>query len=286
MFQINKKKICVFLVWSIMLFSILPVTNVSAEVPPEYTITYDSNDGKGVYLKTTKMMNVDIPVADMDIEHEGFLFAGWALDPTASTPEYMRGDYFKENKDSTLYAIWKKIGEDAEGYTKPKRTITAKNQTHVFGKKFTLKAKVEQAGKLVYESANTSVVTIDSTGRGTTKGCGTVKVTVIAPEDGLFAKSSKTITVTIKPAKPTIKSLTSPSKGRVSCKWSTCKKVTGYQVHIATSGRVLKQMIKKTSFTASATPGTKYTIKVRAYKKSGSTKIYGKWSATKKVRVK
>ena len=281
-----KRVFAVALLFSVMAFAVGPVIKVSAEAVPEYKITYDSNDGNGVYQKTTKLMNVDIPVAEMTITHEGFAFVGWALDPLSSRADYSQGDYFSENKNTTLYAVWRKTGEEAESYVKSKRTMKVKNQTAICGKSFKLNATVEQCGKLVYHSSNSNILRLNSKGKGTPGGCGIVKITVTAPEDGLFAKTEKTVTVTVNPTTPKIKSLKSAGRGLVSCNWSKCKAVTGYQIKIVQSGRETKQKWKKTSFTASARSGVKYSIKVRAYKTSGKKTVYSSWSKVKKITVK
>ncbi len=80
-------------------------------------------------------------------------------------------------------------------------------------------------------------------------------------------------------------SISSYSAGYTSIKvsWSTFPGVSGYQVYRALSSNGTYSLIKTTSSTnftnTGLKTGTMYYYKVRAYRYSGSTKIYGKYSA-------
>lgn len=64
----------------------------------------------------------------------------------------------------------------------------------------------------------------------------------------------------------------------------------GYQIQYATNRKFKKQkskLTKKTKYTIKKLKKKKtYYVRVRAYKLSGKTKIYGKWSTVKKIKVK
>ncbi|MBQ9516824.1 MAG: fibronectin type III domain-containing protein [Eubacterium sp.] len=103
---------------------------------------------------------------------------------------------------------------------------------------------------------------------------------------------SNKITVTTKPASVKLKSVTSPAPGKIKVSWN---KVTGgesgYQIIWAKDSK-FKNKIATTNIKGKATTsytgqnftkGHTYYIKMRTYKKTSNKKVYGKWSATKKV---
>ena len=273
---------------SVLASGVTPVVPAEekAVAATEYTITLNMNDGTGKTEKVQKFKDEQLLMSNPAVTHEGFNFQGWAYDPLAARPDFVPGDYYKENASATLYGIWRRSGEGTEYYLKYKRTLKVNDATALCGKSFTLSASVAEGGMLKYTSSNSKILTLNSSGKGTPKSCGTVKITVTAPEDGLYAETSKTVTVTVKPATPTITKLNSPSKGLVSCSWKKCKGVTGYQICINNAGRLTYLKWKKTSFTAGGKSGATYKVKVRAYKKSGSKTVYGGWSKVKKVSVR
>lgn len=93
-----------------------------------------------------------------------------------------------------------------------------------------------------------------------------------------------------KPAKVTILSVKSSSAGKITIKWKKVSKAKGYQIAYSQNSEFKTQKTVKitgTSKTISGlSKGKKYYVRVRAYKKSGKTTKYGKWSSTKTVKVK
>lgn len=93
-----------------------------------------------------------------------------------------------------------------------------------------------------------------------------------------------------KPAKVTILSVKSSSAGKITVKWKKVSKAKGYQIAYSQNSEFKTQKTVKitgTSKTISGlSKGKKYYVRVRAYKKSGKTTKYGKWSSTKTVKVK
>ncbi len=84
-------------------------------------------------------------------------------------------------------------------------------------------------------------------------------------------------------------------KNKVSCKltakWKKVSDATGYQLQYALNKKFTKakksKTTKKTSLTLKKLKKKKtYFIRVRAYKLSDKKKVYGKWSAVKKVKIK
>lgn len=95
-----------------------------------------------------------------------------------------------------------------------------------------------------------------------------------------------------KPKRVTITSVKSSKKGQITVKYKKLKKVSGYQISYSTNKKfkkaksikvkasVVKKTIKKLK------SKKKYYVRVRAYTKKGSKKLYGSWSKVKKVKIK
>lgn len=116
-----------------------------------------------------------------------------------------------------------------------------------------------------------------------------VKITFKKPYSGSYTKTFK-----INPRGTSVKSLKA-SKKKLSVKWSKqSKETSGYQIQYTTDAKFKKsiktKMVSKNS-TTSATLGSlkskkKYYVRIRTYKKVGSTKYYSGWSTVKKATVK
>ena len=109
---------------------------------------------------------------------------------------------------------------------------------------------------------------------------------VSAPVSALHSKA--------KPSKVKIKFVKATSKTAIKIKWKKASKAKGYQIKIATDNgfKKVKKTVtvkggsKKTKTVKKLKAGTKYYVKVRAYVKNGSTKVYGAWSKIKTVTTK
>ena len=141
-------------------------------------------------------------------------------------------------------------------------------------------------GKVTYKSSNTAVVKVSSTGKVTVKGVGTATITVSKAATANYKSASTKYTVKVKPKKAVVSTLTSGAK-KLTVKMSTkasSKGGTGYQIAYRVKGTSKWKYTTTTSQTKtikSLKKGKTYQIKVRAYKKVGSTKIYGAWSKVK-----
>lgn len=103
-------------------------------------------------------------------------------------------------------------------------------------------------------------------------------------------------TVTIsKPKKAKIVKLSSPKKKSLKVTWKKDAKVSGYQIQYSTSKKFTSKKTKSvilksnryTTKTIKKLSGKKtYYVRVRGYKKSRNTKVYGNWSSIKKIKVK
>ena len=110
-------------------------------------------------------------------------------------------------------------------------------------------------------------------------------------------KASKKNKAAKKPAKTAITRLSPKGKKAMKVTWKKKKGVTGYQICYAANKNFRKSKkitIKKSATTARVIKGLKrkktYYVKIRTYKKGKKngkqTKVYSKWSAKKKIRLK
>ncbi len=92
------------------------------------------------------------------------------------------------------------------------------------------------------------------------------------------------------PAKVTLKSAKNQKGKKVLVKWKKVNKADGYQIQVAqkkTFKGKKSVTTTKTSYTIKKLKKKKtYYVRVRAYKMNGQKKVYGKWSAVKKVKIK
>lgn len=92
-----------------------------------------------------------------------------------------------------------------------------------------------------------------------------------------------------KPAKNKITSLKSKKKGQLTVKYSKAKSVAGYTISYKKSG-AKKWSTKTTTSTSCTLTGLsrkkKYSVKVRSYRTSGTSKVYSSYSATRTAKTK
>ncbi len=174
-----------------------------------------------------------------------------------------------------------------------KITGVASSIKKVYGSKaFTLKAKGK--GAITYSSSNKKVVTVGKTnGKVAAKGCGKAVIMVKAAGTANYKPAKKTVTVTVAPKQQKISSLKSLKSKSFVIKWKKDSKATGYQVQYATNKKFKKaksvtiNKSKTVSKTINKTKAKKrYYVRLRSYKASGKTKIYGAWSKSKSVVIK
>lgn len=179
------------------------------------------------------------------------------------------------------------------GYKPPQSISGTSTINKQYGSKaFSLGATASDRGNLTYRSSNTKVATVSANGTVSVKGTGIAKITITAAETDNYGSSSKTVTVNVSPRKTAgIKAKT--GKKKVTVSWKRDKRASGYQITYSqkknfkkskkvniTKNKTTKKVIKKLK------SNKNYYIKVRSYKKVGSKKIYGPYSAVKKVKIK
>ena len=105
--------------------------------------------------------------------------------------------------------------------------------------------------------------------------------------NGVGEKSSASKPKTVK-----ITSAKNKKSRKLSVKWKKLSDVSGYQLQYALNKKITKKkkskITKKTSYTIKRLKKKKtYYVRVRAYKlNSSGKKVFGKWSAIKKVKIK
>lgn len=122
----------------------------------------------------------------------------------------------------------------------------------------------------------------------------TILIMVLAAIADPITAEAAEITISQKPAKVTITSVTRDTgKAKITVKFKSVKSATvynimptGYQVAYkkSTAKKYIVKTTKKASYTIKASNNSTYKVKVRAYRKSGNKTYYGKWSAIKTVK--
>ena len=173
------------------------------------------------------------------------------------------------------------------GYKEAKKTVTVKvargNQTvsgtktsytaALGSKAFSLGAKAP--GKLTYKSSNTRVAVVDRYGKVTAKAVGTAKITISAASSSNYNAATKTVTVKVTKAAPTIKvKTTSATVKAANLKKKAQTVALGASVN--SKGTLTYQKVSRSSVvTVNAKTGV---LSVRKGAKAGTYKV--------KVRVK
>lgn len=155
---------------------------------------------------------------------------------------------------------------------------------------FYLNATVDdEEERLVYASNNRKLATVDKYGFVSLRDLGNASITVRVK--GTSVKKNVKITIVPKKAK-IVKIRKQPKALRVA--WERQPKASGYQMVMATdrafqkNKKVFMITSNKTTFKTATKlkKGKVYHIKIRAYKKTGKTKLYGAYSQVKKARTK
>ncbi len=162
-------------------------------------------------------------------------------------------------------------------------------------KPFSLNAKLTKGdGALSYTSDSPKVVSVDTkTGKVTIKNTGIANITITAAETAAFKKQTKIVTVQVAPKKISFTSVKSKSAKKAVLKWKAASKASGYSIQYAANSKfksartvlVKKASVKTKTITKLKSKKTYY-FRIRPYKQSGKTKVYGAYSKTKRVKVK
>ncbi|MDY3249825.1 MAG: PPC domain-containing protein [Candidatus Choladocola sp.] len=177
---------------------------------------------------------------------------------------------------------------------KGEQKITAANKVKTIGQgDFYIGAKLSQGnGNLSYSSGNTSVVSIDRTGKVRIRGVGKAVIKISASATSTYKEAVKYITITIRPKASSISSLSSPGSKQLKIAWKKVSGISGYQI----------QYGKKSSFSGAKTKNIsagktklvikncskkmKYYVRIRTYRTVSGIKFYSSWSRVKSARTK
>ena len=122
---------------------------------------------------------------------------------------------------------------------------------------------------------------------------GKASITITAREYNNYSKTTKTVTVLVKPVTTVLTSTAARSAGKMTVKWRKRKTATGYQIQYSTSRdftRAKSAWVRKntvlTKTISGLTKGKKYYVRVRTYRKINGVKYYSVWSNVKTVKIK
>ncbi|WP_310601851.1 CotH kinase family protein [Anaerosporobacter sp.] len=179
---------------------------------------------------------------------------------------------------------------------KMKQTVSASScKLNYSSKKYALEVKLEKGnGKLTYSSSNTKVASVDKNGTIKMNGYGVTTITIVSSSTSTYQKATKKITVTVKPIKASIKSVTITKSKNILVTWKKDLKANGYVIEYSTDSN-FKKDVKKVYISNNKTTsktlniedkGKKYYVRICSYTKDNTQKINGAYSGSKSIKVK
>ena len=158
-------------------------------------------------------------------------------------------------------------------------------------KKANIITSIESDGKVSLKSSNTKVVKISGT-KVIPVNPGKANVTITVTAGTRYAAASKTVTITVIPAKTSLRSVKSTTAKQATVTWKKAKSISGYQISYSQNSSMKKA--KTLTVKGSATHATlkklvskkKYYVRIRTYKVVSGKKYYSKWSSKKSVKIK
>ncbi len=73
---------------------------------PTYVVKYNGNGGTGSPEDDIKYENIAFQISPATPFKGGYIFVGWSTSKDSEVVEYVAGDFYYENADLTLYAVW------------------------------------------------------------------------------------------------------------------------------------------------------------------------------------
>lgn len=302
----------------------------------DYTAVYSSNKyvgtatvkitGKGKYTGTnsaTFKIKYDLAGATVTPSATTLKWNGSAQAPTVTVKYGTTGltagtDYVLSstayNKNCGTYTVTvnavstssKAMGSTSFTYTidGTDQSITGVSSTYkktTYTESFKLKPDAVDATGFTYTSADPDVATVSSDGTVTIKSIGTTTITISTVGNTKYNPAVKKVNLIVNPRVGYLKSVTSPSKGKLTFKYyKRPGGISGVQVRYSrysdfrTYGT--KTIVTTNSKDYSVTGTKSYTgfksgrvlyVKTRNYKElDDGTRLYGAWSTAKKVVVK
>ncbi|MGN0466269.1 MAG: leucine-rich repeat protein [Lachnospiraceae bacterium] len=224
-----------------------------------YKITYDANGGKDAPATQIKEKDIALTLNKAKPTRKGYTFLGWATSKTSTKVAYAPGATFRENKNCTLYALWKtniyKIAFDKNGGTGSMATMSCN-----YNKSYALKANTFTKKGYIFQCWNAKP---DGTGNNYAD-----KVTI----KNLSSINGKTVTLYAKwePIKYTI---------TYQLNGGTNNKSNPSSYNIATSTITLKKPTRKGYTFDGWYTSSNYKTKVTKISKGsmGNKIFYAKW---------
>lgn len=244
---------------------------------------------------TVKIGNTTIPSSEYTVKYADNTNTG-----TASVTVTANTSGNSKNSNTVHFTIKGKVGFIAAEYNEFSTKTTKSNPFAV-----KIISNSTDAVGYTYASSNPNVAEISTAGIVTTKACGKTVITITTTGGKAYEPASTTVNVTVKPPKGKISSVKSTTAGKMTVTFEKAaaaeKGTVKYQVRYSrdknfTSGTYKTATFKSTKTEANAKAkktvkglksGYKYYTKVRGYVVlPDGTKVYGKWSAVKSVRIK
>lgn len=116
-------------------------TESIAALPITYMVSYNANGGDSAPNAQTKIQGVPLTLSDFIPARAGHSFLGWAESSTAAAAAYAPGVSFPQDKNVTLYAVWK-IHTYTVSYDPNGGTGAPASQTKTYGQPLTLRSEV------------------------------------------------------------------------------------------------------------------------------------------------
>lgn len=208
------------------------------------------------------------------------------------TPSYMK-IYGYTGTAAEKYAKENKLSFVSMGTVAPQKiTLNKTSVKMTAGATATLKATISPAGvankKITWSSSNSSVATVSSSGKVTSRTPGKAVITA-RTSNGKTAKC----TVNVVPKGTPITKLQSQRSHWLNIQWRANPKADGYQIQYGTSSnmkgakyaainnRGIRSYTRK-----DVKSGAKYYVRVRTFNVVNGKRIYSNWSGIKSMRVK
>lgn len=233
---------------------------------------------------TVKIGYVTVPSSDYIVTYSNNLKVGTA---TATVTAKTYGTSMGSN--SAYFTITGKDGAITPEYAEYSKKTTKSSP-------FAIKivSNTTDGTGYSYTSSDTSVATVSANGTVTPVGCGRTVITITTTGNRAYNPATATVTVTVKPAKGVISSVTSSSKGKLIVRYKReSANATAYQIRYGRAGdytiKTVKALPSKSgkSTIKGLQSGKKYFVKVRGIKElDDGTKIYGSWSKTSSTVIK
>lgn len=205
---------------------------------------------------------------------------------TTITVNAAAGTNYKAGKAAFTVKVAK--GKNVISTSDINRNFSTKAQTVSIG------ARVYDKAKISYTSDN-RLIKVSSTGKITipARFSGKCVITIKTAATTRYESAVRKIRLTVKPSATAITKTSNLAGGRAYITWNINRYATGYLVQYSTDSSfrsgVGKVYIGRYGTTKTTLSGLKkgktYYIRIAAYKQSGTTKVYSRWSKVRNVKV-